>query len=69
LARESGISHLAKFADSLEAHRPGLCHYCLYPISTAKLEANNVTIGLIRKRARGYRDTEYFMLKIRQALS
>lgn len=69
LARESGISHLAKFADSLVAHRPGLWHYCLYPISTAKLEANNVTIGLIRKRARGFRDTEYFMLKIRQALS
>lgn len=37
LARKSGINHLAKLADSLEAHRPGLWHYCLYPISTAKL--------------------------------
>jgi transposase len=27
----------------------------------------NVSIGMIRKRARGIRDTEYFKLKIRQS--
>lgn len=37
-----------------------------HPLTTARIEAGNVGIGLIRKRARGIRDTEYFKLKIRQ---
>jgi transposase len=33
----------------------------------ARIEAGNVSIGMIRKRARGIKDTEYFKLKIRQS--
>ncbi len=36
------------------------------PITSAAIEAGNVGIGLIRKRARGMLDTEYLKLKIRQ---
>jgi len=32
----------------------------------AYIEGGNVSIGMIRKRARGIRDTEYFKLKIRK---
>ena len=35
-------------------------------ITSAAIEAGNVGIGLIRKRARGMLDTEYLKLKIRQ---
>lgn len=67
LARESGIPQLAKFAASLERHRSGLWTYCLYPINTARLEANNANIALLRRKAKGFRDIEYFILKIHQA--
>ena len=36
------------------------------PLTSARIEAGNVSIGMIRKRARGIRDTDYFKLKIRQ---
>ncbi len=37
-----------------------------HPLTSARIEAGNVSIGMIRKRARGIRDTDYFKLKIRQ---
>ena len=66
LAEESGLSALVRFASSLRAHRVGICHYANYPLTSARIEAGNVAIGMIRKRARGINDTEYFKLKIRQ---
>ncbi|MFH1008051.1 MAG: ISL3 family transposase [Candidatus Latescibacterota bacterium] len=67
IAWESNIRPLADFADTLNTHRPGLWSYCLYPISTAILEANNRKIGLIRRKACGFHDLKYFILKIFQA--
>ncbi len=45
---------------------PGICNYAKYQLTSARIEGGNVSIGMIRKRARGIRDTEYFKLKIRQ---
>ncbi|EKD70010.1 MAG: Transposase [uncultured bacterium] len=53
-------------AKSLRRHKVGICNYAKYHLTTARIEAGNVGIGLIRKRARGIRDTDYFALKIRQ---
>jgi transposase len=64
LAKESGIKALEKFAKTLETHRTGILNYCVYPINTAKLEATNNTIGLIRRKAYGFHDKDYFILKI-----
>ncbi len=50
----------------LRRHRSGICNYANHPITNARVEAGNVAIGMIRKRARGLLDTEYFKLKIRQ---
>ena len=66
LADESGLHYLKKFAKSLRRHATGICNYAKFPLTTARIEAGNVAIGMIRKRARGIRDTEYFKLKIRQ---
>ncbi|MBK7815692.1 MAG: transposase [Rhodocyclaceae bacterium] len=44
----------------------GICAYAAHPITTARLEAGNVAIGLLRRRARGFRDTGYLKLKIYQ---
>lgn len=66
LADETDMTHIKKFAQSLRNHKTGICNYAKYHLTTARIEAGNVGIGLIRKRARGIRDTEYFALKIRQ---
>ena len=66
MARAAQITGLTKFAKTLQAHRTGICNYAAHPITTARLEAGNVAIGLIRKRARGIADTEYLKMKIMQ---
>jgi len=67
LADESNMTYLKKFAKSLRYHRVGICNYAKHNLTSARIEAGNVSIGMIRKRARGIRDTEYFKLKIRQS--
>ena len=66
MASAAKITGLAKFAKTLQSHRTGICNYAAHPLTTARLEAGNVAIGLIRKRARGIADTEYLKLKILQ---
>jgi len=67
LAEESPMHYLKKFAKSLRKHCIGICNYAKYQLTSARIEAGNVSIGMIRKRARGIKDTEYFKLKIRQS--
>ena len=67
LADESGLLYLKKFAKSLRSHRVGICNFAKHKLTSARIEAGNISIGMIRKRARGIRDTEYFKLKIRQS--
>ena len=59
--------YLKKFAKSPRKHREGICNFANYKLTSARIEAGNVGIGMIRKRARGIRDTDYFKLKIRQS--
>lgn len=66
LADESPMHYLRKFAQSLRRNAIGICNYAKYKLTSARIEAGNVSIGMIRKRARGIKDTEYFKLKIRQ---
>ena len=67
LARATQLAPLRRFAGFLARHAIGICNYASHPISNGRVEARNVSIGMIRKRARGLLDTDYFKLKIRQA--
>lgn len=67
VAEESEMYYLKKFAESLRKHCVGICNYAKHQLTSARIEAGNVSIGMIRKRARGIKDTEYFKLKIRQS--
>jgi transposase len=67
IADQSTLLYLKKFAKSLRSHRVGIFNYAKYKLTSARIEAGNISIGMIRKRARGIRDTEYFKLKIRQS--
>lgn len=66
LAEQTNMTYIKSFAKSLRKHKVGICNYAKYQLTSARIEAGNVSIGMIRKRARGIRDTEYFKLKIRQ---
>jgi transposase len=63
-ARSAGIKMLDNFADTLENHRAGILAYYDYPISTGPLEGTNNKIKTLQKQAYGFRDMEFFKLKI-----
>ena len=69
LAREVGHPELERFARMLERHREGILNHCHYPIHTSKLEGTNNTIKVIKRQAYGYHDSEYFVLKVKQAFA
>lgn len=60
----SGIRRLIQFAHTLAAHRSGILNYYDYRISTGPLEGTNTKIRVLQRKAYGFRDTEFFKLKI-----
>jgi len=63
----SGIASLSLFAQRLSAYLHGILSRCRHPLNTSIVEGINNTIKVIKRRAYGYRDQEYFFLKIRSA--
>ena len=55
---------LQKLAKTLAAHMAALLGYYDHPISTGPLEATNNKIKTMQRKAYGYRDLEFFTLKI-----
>jgi transposase len=63
-ARATGLFVLRKFVNSLLAHRTGIMNWFEHPISTGPLEGLNNKIKVLKRKAYGFRDHEYFALKI-----
>lgn len=63
-ANASGIRMLQTMAKTLQGHRSGLLAYYRHPISTAALEGTNTKIRVMQRQAYGFRDQEFFKLKI-----
>jgi len=63
-AETSGIAMLIKFSHTLAAHRNQILAYYDYPISTGPLEGTNTKIRVLQHQAYGFRDTQFFKLKI-----
>jgi transposase len=63
-ARASGIRMLVQFAATLEEHQEGVLNYYDYRISTGPLEGTNNKIKTMKRQAYGFRDHEFFKLKI-----
>jgi transposase len=63
-ARASGTKMLVKFADTLMAHASGILAYYNFRISTGPLEGTNNKINVMKRQAYGFRDMEFFKLKI-----
>jgi transposase len=63
-ARASGIRVLKTMANTLEGHRTGILNWYNYRISTGPLEGTNNKIKTLKRQAYGFRDQEYFKLKL-----
>ena len=63
-AKASGVQMLLQMAKTLDAHRSGLLAHYDYPISTGPLEGTNNKIKTMKRQAYGFRDHEFFKLKI-----
>ena len=64
LANYTGIRMLMSFAKTLAAHREGILAWYDYQISTGPLEGTNNKIKTMQRQAYGFRDREFFELKI-----
>ncbi len=67
LARQSKVHEILIYAKTIESHIEGIVNHADHPISSGKLEGTNNLIKTIRRKAYGFRDTEYFFLKIMEA--
>jgi transposase len=63
-AEASTLSVLQKMASTFRMHRTGLLNYHRCPISTGPLEGVNNKIKTLQRQAYGYRDQEFFQLRI-----
>lgn len=63
-ARSTGIPQMRQMANTLSLFREGVLAYYDVPISTGPLEGTNTKIKLLQRQAYGYRDQEFFHLRI-----
>ncbi len=66
-AVRSRIPPLVRFAKRLKPYLHGILAHCRWPLHTGIIEGINNRIKVIKRMAYGFRDQEYFFLKIRAA--
>ena len=63
-AYATGLRQFRKLADSLLRHKEGLLSYFAHRITTGPLEGLNNKIKVLKRQAYGFRDKEYFRLRL-----
>ncbi|ARJ66103.1 transposase [Magnetospirillum sp. ME-1] len=66
-ALASAVKPLILFAKRLEPYLEGILAHCQWPLHTSLLEGINNKIKVIKRMAYGFRDDDYFFLKVRAA--
>lgn len=66
-ARESGLAPLQRFARNLQRYARGILASARFHMHTSLLEGVNNRIKVIKRMAYGFRDVDYFFLKIKAA--
>ena len=64
---ESQINPFLKVAKTIKRYYYGICNYFMYGFTNAQSEGFNTKINVVRRKAYGFWDLDYFMLKIFQA--
>jgi transposase len=67
MANDSKIEALSSFARRLRAYWRGIVSRVRWPMHTGQLEGINNRIKVMKRMAYGYRDSDFFFLKIRAA--
>ncbi|WPP44060.1 ISL3 family transposase [Pseudomonas sp. AN-1] len=65
--RESGLAPLQRFARNLQRYARGILASARFHMHTSLLEGVNNRIKVIKRMAYGFRDADYFFLKIKAA--
>ena len=68
MAGEIDHPAIRRFIKRLRFFEYGILNHCDYPIGTSRLEGVNNKIKVIKRKAYGYHNQEYFTLKVKQAL-
>jgi len=63
-AAATGIRLFQGLAKTLLAHRSGILNWFVHPINSARMEGTNNKIRTLTRRAYGYRDESFFILKL-----
>ena len=66
-AEESSIESLVRFARRLSGYWRGILSRVRWPMHTGQLEGINNRIKVMKRMAYGYRDSDYFFMKIKAA--
>ncbi|MDX9698174.1 MAG: ISL3 family transposase [Rhodocyclaceae bacterium] len=66
-AQESGLAPLQRFARNLQRYARGILASARFHMHTSLLEGVNNRIKVIKRMAYGFRDVDYFFLKIKAA--
>lgn len=66
-AMDSGVAATQRFAERIKALVPGILAHAEFPLHTSLIEGINDKIEVTKPMVYGFRDDEYFFLKIRAA--
>jgi len=69
MAEQIELDSVQRFIKRLRFFEYGILNHADYPIGTSGLEGVNNKIKLIKRRAYGFHDSEYFALKVKQAFA
>lgn len=63
-AVQTGIRQLGKMAKTLLKHASGILSYATHPITSGRLEGINNKIKTLTKKSYGFKDEEFFLLRL-----
>ncbi len=69
MAKTIPYPEVQAFVKRLRRHADGIMNHADYPIGTSSLEGMNNKIKVIKRKAYGFHDMEYFVLKVKQAFA
>ena len=69
IAAESKIKPVIAFAKTLKRYAYGIINHCRFHIHTSRMEGINNKIKIIKRKAYGFHDIEYFSLIIKNAFA
>jgi transposase len=63
-ANQTGVRQLRQMAKTLQVHRSGILNWWRHPINNGRMEGTNNKIKTLNRQAYGYRDEDFFILKL-----